>query len=318
MRAIPANVAKVTRPHAPKRLEADRAAGLRRSRSPQHSRYALRRLGLEPPKLGGQGRILSDGELFALARSERDAAQAKVSGFKVGAAAVSASGRVYSAHNLEVTDRLAIGTCAETSIAFQLREEALKTLLITSDSERCIAPCGACRQTLAEVAPKDARIVMTSSTGEKVETTVGALLPMPAALPELSPILPYLAAIDRAKLLHDKADTGGRHIARHGAAILDEDGTMHGGATRKQSGTMSLAVQMAADARFLSGPSSKPKAVVIVGVGDGPSGLPIPTGRERQELFNLSPELPVVLVNPESGATALTTAAELLPFAYSR
>lgn len=318
MRAVSSASAKVTGARAPERFAQDRAAGLRRGRSPHPSKHALRRLGLERPRAVGQGRILSDAELFELAKSERGRAQAKVSGFKVGAAAISASGHVFSAHNLEVSDRLAIGTCAETSIAFQLREQTLRTLLITSDSERCIAPCGACRQTLTEVAPKDARVVMTSSTGEKVETTVGALLPMPAALPELSPVLPYLEAIDRAKLLYDKADTGGRDIARHGAVLLDADGTMHGGATRKQSGTMTLAVQMAADARFLTGAAGSPKAAVIVGVGGGVSGLPVPTGRERQELFNLGSELPVILLNPETGATALTTAAALLPFAYTR
>lgn len=318
MRAIASSSGPKPGPRVSRRFADDRAPGLRRVGHPQHSKLALRRLGLEPAPVHGQGRILSDAELFERAKAERSQAQATVSGFKVGAAAITASGHVLAAHNLEVTDRLAIGTCAESSIAFQLRDQTLQTLLITSDSEHCIAPCGACRQTLTEVAPASARIVMTSKSGEKVETTVGALLPMPAALSDLSAVVPYLSAIDLAKLMHDKAETGGRHIARHGAVLLDADGSLHGGATRKQSGTMSLAVQMAADARFLSGATGAPKAAVIVGIGDGLSGLPVPTGRERQELFNLGADLPVVLMNPESGATALTTAGELLPFAYSR
>ncbi len=296
----------------------DRAVALGRGGPPRGSKVALSRLGVEPHRYPIQGRILSDDELFSLAKSEKEKSQAKVSGFRVGAAGITESGRLLTGHNLEISDRLTIGTCAESSIAFQLREEPLKTLLITSDSECCVAPCGGCRQTLSETAPKDARIIMTSKDGAKFETTVGALLPMPSALADAASIAPFLAAIDRAKELHTKAETGGRKIARHGAVVVENDGTFYGGATRKQSGTMSLAVQMAADARFLGGHSGAPSAVVIAGTSDGPHGLPVPTGRERQELFNLSPKTVIVLVNPETGAAALTSAEQLLPFAYSR
>ena len=304
---------------APSRLFAvDRAVATGPKKNPRRSKLALEKIGVEPHRFPLQGRILSDDELFTLARSEKDKSQAKVSGFRVGAAGITQSGRVLAGHNLEISDRLTIGTCAESSIAFQLRAEPLKTLLITSDSERCVAPCGGCRQTLAETAPPNARIVMTTKDGARTETTVGALLPMPSELATPESVAEFQTVIAQAQQLHAKAETGGRKLARHGVVIAEHDGTRYGGATRKQSGTMSLAVQMAADARFLGGHTGAPKAVVIVGVGEGGHGLPVPTGRERQELFNLGPKTLVLLVNPETSAAAFTSAEQLLPFAYSR
>lgn len=303
---------------APSPFARDQAGGLRKRKAQESSKHALAQIGATRPLPLGRGRILSDAELFLVAKKAKSESKAKVSGFKVGAAAITETGRVLSAHNLEITDRLAIGTCAESSIAFQLRDESLRTLLITSDSECCIAPCGGCRQTLLETAPSNARIIMTSASGEKVETTVGALLPMPTELTDASALKGYAKAIERAQSMFTKADTGGRKIARHGAVIVDDDGSMHGGVTRKQCGTLSLAVQMAADARFLSGTKTPPKVVVIVGNGEGAHGLPVPTGRERQELFNMGPKTPVLLVSADTGAASLTTAETLLPFAYAR
>lgn len=318
MRALETTGGPSRRLHAPACFVGDQGAGLQKSKVDKGSKRALAQIGLLRHPITGKGRILSDKELFALATKAKSEAKAKVSGFRVGAAAVTESGRVLSAHNLEVSDRLAIGTCAESSIAFQLRDESLKSLLITSDSECCIAPCGACRQTLLETAPKEARIVMSSASGETVETTVGALLPMPAELASKDQLAKYEKVIERALSMHAKADTGGRKIARHGAVILDVDGAMHGGATRKQSGTMSLAVQMAADARFLAGSKSAPELVVIAGLSESAHGLPVPTGRERQELFNMGAKTPVLLINADTQVASLTTAEALLPFAYCR
>jgi len=266
-----------------------------------------------------QGRSVSDRELFDVARQAKAKAVVPMSGFAVGAAAVTKSGKILSAANLETSDRSGGGgTCAENFIAFQLSGEKLDTLVITSDSPECISPCGGCCQTLSEIASPDARVVMTSKSGEMKVTTVAELLAGPSRLATHAELTPHSDAVVAAIEAFDDAESGSGNIKPYSAVVVDDDGAMFTGATRKQSGAYSRAVQMAVDSRFLAKSKSRVSAFVFAGRGEGPLDVPLPSGRDRQEMFNLGPNRPVVLINVETGDAAITTPKALLPKAYVR
>lgn len=269
--------------------------------------------------VGHQGRKVSDQELHAAAKKAQAGAIVPVSGFSVGAAAVTKSGRIITGANLETNDRSGGGgTCAENNVLFQLRGEELDTIVISSDSPICITPCGGCCQSLSDIAPPTARVVMTSSTGEMKVTTVAELMGLATALATAEQLAPHAKAIGAAKTTFAKAEPGSGNIKPHGVVVADKDGSMHRGATRKQSGAYSRAMQMANDARFMADPSSPVQAIVFAGHGEGPMDVPSPSGRDRQEMFNVGPNVPVVLLNVTTGVAVLTTPQDLLPLAYVR
>lgn len=255
-------------------------------------------------------------DLFALALKARERAVVPMSGFRVGAAAVTKSGRVLTAANMEISDRVGIGTCAECSIAFQLAGDALETLVLVSDASDPIAPCGACRQTLFEMAPGEARILMTSSNGKVLRTTVAELMPSPTETVSPEALEPYQGAIVAALDGIVRSDISKSKIEPRGAALLDTDGAIHVGCTRKGRCTLANAVENAVNAKVMSGSRADARALVLAGRSDG--DFPTPTGRDRQELFNLGPDTPVILYNADTKNAALTTARALLPFAYRR
>jgi len=107
-------------------------------------------------------------------------AYAPYSGFRVGAALLTASGAVVSGCNVE---NLSFGLtmCAErvcVGKAIAQGEKTFQALAIVADTETPIVPCGACRQVLAEFAPV---LVITSWTlaGRSQEFSLAELLPLP-------------------------------------------------------------------------------------------------------------------------------------------
>jgi cytidine deaminase len=128
-------------------------------------------------------------DLIAAARTVRENAHVPYSRFKVGAAILTPSGRVHIGVNVE-NAAYPEGTCAEAgAIAAMVAagETQIAALAVIADAPRPVAPCGGCRQKIAEFAGPDVPVTMANLTGATLTMTVADLLPgafLPSDLPE--------------------------------------------------------------------------------------------------------------------------------------
>lgn len=120
---------------------------------------------------------ISDQALFAQAQAALTLAHAPYSKFKVGAAAMLENGEIIKGSNQENAS-YPIGICAErvllsTASAIQSKVPIV-TMAITYHNERGgnntpIAPCGMCRQAIAEyesIVKKSMRLILGGASGE--------------------------------------------------------------------------------------------------------------------------------------------------------
>ncbi len=117
-------------------------------------------------------------DLVRAARVARSRAYAPYSRFRIGAA-VRAAGRIHAGANVENAS-YGLTLCAErVAVARAVSGGArrIDALAIASGTSPPTPPCGACLQTLAEFAGAELPVVLAGPRGERVETTLGALLP---------------------------------------------------------------------------------------------------------------------------------------------
>ena len=117
--------------------------------------------------------------LLQAAREVRENAYAPYSRFKVGAAVRGASGAIYRGVNVENV-AYPEGTCAEAgAIAAMVAagETELIEVAVIADCLTPVTPCGGCRQKLAEFGRADVPVILATTAGARMDTTVGALLP---------------------------------------------------------------------------------------------------------------------------------------------
>jgi cytidine deaminase len=117
-------------------------------------------------------------ELIQKASQIKDKAIAPISGFRVGAALLTAEGRCYLGCNIENIS-LSLSICAERVAflkALSEGERRFEALAIVSDSETVVTPCGACRQLIWEFAP-DITIIMANPAGAVQCARITDLLP---------------------------------------------------------------------------------------------------------------------------------------------
>ena len=116
-------------------------------------------------------------ELLARARAAAKHAYAPYSEFPVGAAALAADGSIYTGCNVENAS-YGLTICAERmalGAAVAAGARAFRRVAVTTEVEPPAAPCGACRQLLAEFGTNLEVVAAGPSTERRC--TLGALLP---------------------------------------------------------------------------------------------------------------------------------------------
>ena len=118
--------------------------------------------------------------LLAAARRARAAAYSPYSRFGVGAAILADDGRVFAGCNVENSSS-ASALCAEQSAvacAVSGGARRFRAVLVLTGAATPTAPCGRCRQVLAEFAP-DLVVLMCTTRGRSEEASLAALFPRP-------------------------------------------------------------------------------------------------------------------------------------------
>ena len=111
----------------------------------------------------------------------RQKAYIPYSKFGVGAAILLKDGTVIHGANIENVS-YGLSNCAERSALFSLYSQGyqkndIKAMAITGHTKDPISPCGACRQVMKELLPKDTPIYLSNIDGDVKEVTIDELLP---------------------------------------------------------------------------------------------------------------------------------------------
>lgn len=117
-------------------------------------------------------------KLIKNAKKVRQNAFAPYSGYKVGAALLTASGKIYIGCNVE-NAAFGAGICAERSALAQAvadGEQSFIAIAVIAQGENYCTPCGVCRQALAEFS-QDMKILCCKENGEYKIYTLDELLP---------------------------------------------------------------------------------------------------------------------------------------------
>ena len=116
--------------------------------------------------------------LSRLASAAKRFSYSPYSHFRVGAALLTSSGKVYTGCNIE-NSSYGLTMCAERTALFKAVSEGhkkFKALAIASDAQGVTPPCGACRQVIIDLAG-DIDIILTKRGGGMEIIKMNDLLP---------------------------------------------------------------------------------------------------------------------------------------------
>lgn len=104
--------------------------------------------------------------LLKLAQEAKYRAYAPYSGFRVGAALLTSTGKIYTGCNVECASYAATSCAERTAIVKAVSEGELsfKAIAIASDAKNSTFPCGICRQVIVEFGEDIDIIVGTCET----------------------------------------------------------------------------------------------------------------------------------------------------------
>ena len=120
---------------------------------------------------------MTDEELIDIARQYRKHSYSPYSRFKVGAAVLTAGGKIYGGCNIE-NSSYGLTVCAERTAIFKAVSEGereFEALAVIAGTEGPCSPCGACRQVMADF--RSPRIIMANLRGEVKTASLAELLP---------------------------------------------------------------------------------------------------------------------------------------------
>ena len=120
-------------------------------------------------------------ELITKAVEARKLSYSPYSHFAVGAALLTKDGNVFLGANIE-NSSYPLCMCAERNALYNAymhgyKKDDFMALALSADTDTPCSPCGACRQVISELFPKDAPINMSNLKGDVKETNVEELLP---------------------------------------------------------------------------------------------------------------------------------------------
>lgn len=119
-------------------------------------------------------------ELIAAAMQAKQFAYAPYSHFRVGAALLTRSGKIYSGCNIENVSFSATN-CAERTALFKAVSEGereFEAIVVNGDNNDYLAPCGVCRQVLAEFCDMDTfQVILANNEQDYKVKTLAELLP---------------------------------------------------------------------------------------------------------------------------------------------
>lgn len=118
-------------------------------------------------------------KLIQAADAAKKFAYVPYSGFHVGAALLCSDGTVFTGCNIE-NSAYGPTNCAERTAIFKAVSEGYRSfeaIAVISDSDGFTAPCGVCRQVMAEFCTPDFIILMCNRKREYQSIRLGELLP---------------------------------------------------------------------------------------------------------------------------------------------
>ncbi len=119
-------------------------------------------------------------KLLEIANKAKSNSYSPYSNFRVGAVLVAKNGSLYTGTNVE-NSSYGLTNCAERTAVFKAiteGEQEFSTVVITSDSDDFITPCGACRQVLMEICGPDLEVIMSNANNEIRILKLSELLPL--------------------------------------------------------------------------------------------------------------------------------------------
>ena len=114
------------------------------------------------------------------AKTARRYSHSPYSHFRVGAALLTASGKIFTGCNIEISS-FGLTICAERTAVFKAISEGehkFKAIAVATDEVGFTSPCGACRQVIMDLAG-DIDFVMSNGKGETRIMKMSVLLPHP-------------------------------------------------------------------------------------------------------------------------------------------
>ncbi|MDY2888313.1 MAG: cytidine deaminase [Candidatus Caccosoma sp.] len=105
------------------------------------------------------------------------------SNFKVGASLLTKENRIYKGANIENAS-YGLSNCAERTCMFYaysdgVKKEDIIAFCVYSPKKYMVSPCGACRQVMVELLPKNCKVYLAyGSKGEYIISSVDELMPL--------------------------------------------------------------------------------------------------------------------------------------------
>jgi len=120
-------------------------------------------------------------KLYELAKENIKNAYVPYSHFRVSAVLELKNGETIKGINVENAS-YGLSNCAERSALFAaysqgVKKEDIKSILVLTDKDYFVSPCGACRQVMSELMEPNAKVYFANSKGEIKELLNKDLLP---------------------------------------------------------------------------------------------------------------------------------------------